>query len=429
MPTLTERSLLLRRSRLGSGTLQYLTMAVVLVVLPSLAVIFALPGVRLAHPAFRESIYANLAIGLAGLFVLRQVIGFPGEGRFAYIVPIFGTVFALALTGFLVFRLRYSGIALSTGFVTAVGWSFALLQWTDRVRPRYYVVPTGDLRVMKGTPDVDWVKLEIAQPIPPADSSPIVADLSYDHDPEWERLLAHEAIAGRAVYHAKWLRESLTGQVEIEHLSENSFGSLLPNLVYRKIKRIVDFGVSLAALAVLALPILLVALLVRLESDGPALFRQQRMGYRGVPFRVFKFRTMRHAPSEALADPLHASITQENDSRITRLGKLLRRTRIDELPQLINVVRGEMSLIGPRPEAIPLSEWYERELPFYSYRHIVRPGITGWAQVEQGHVAALDEAHLKLKYDFYYIKNFSGWLDALIAMRTVGIVFSGFGSK
>jgi len=112
-----------------------------------------------------------------------------------------------------------------------------------------------------------------------------------------------------------------------------------------------------------------------------------------------------------------------------RVGGFLRRVRLDELPQIFNVLRGEMSLIGPRPEAVPLSRWYESELPFYFYRHIVRPGISGWAQVHQGHVTDLDAVHQKLTYDFYYIKNFSAWLDILIALRTIPTMLSGFGSK
>ena len=120
-------------------------------------------------------------------------------------------------------------------------------------------------------------------------------------------------------------------------------------------------------------------------------------------------------------------LTVEDDERITRVGKFLRRTRLDEIPQVINILRGEMSFIGPRPEALPLSDWYEQELPFYSYRHIVRPGLTGWAQVNQGHVAELEEVSHKLQYDFYYIKNFSAWLDIVIVLRTIRIVLFGFG--
>ena len=118
-----------------------------------------------------------------------------------------------------------------------------------------------------------------------------------------------------------------------------------------------------------------------------------------------------------------------DDERITRFGAFLRKYRIDELPQVINILRGEMSWIGPRPEALPLSQWYQEELPFYSYRHVVRPGITGWAQVNQGHVTSSDQVLEKLHYDFFYIKNLSIWLDLLIVLKTIRVVLLGTGAK
>jgi lipopolysaccharide/colanic/teichoic acid biosynthesis glycosyltransferase len=122
-------------------------------------------------------------------------------------------------------------------------------------------------------------------------------------------------------------------------------------------------------------------------------------------------------------------MTQSDDARVTRLGRFLRRTRIDELPQIWNILRGEMSWIGPRPEAMSLSSWYEGELPFYRYRHIVRPGITGWAQVNQGHVCSLSDVDHKLQFDFYYIKNISYWMDILILIKSFRVVLTGFGAK
>jgi lipopolysaccharide/colanic/teichoic acid biosynthesis glycosyltransferase len=154
------------------------------------------------------------------------------------------------------------------------------------------------------------------------------------------------------------------------------------------------------------------------------LFRQTRMGFRGQPFTMVKFRTMAVGSETA-----GQHFTEEDDPRISRLGRILRRYRLDELPQIINIFRGEMSWIGPRPEAMPLSDWYESQIPFYSYRHIVRPGITGWAQVNQGNVAMIKAATTKLHYDFYYIKHFSPWIELLIAARTVRIVLTGFGSR
>ena len=171
-----------------------------------------------------------------------------------------------------------------------------------------------------------------------------------------------------------------------------------------------------------------VGLMIRLETPGPALFRQERMGYRGIPFIVYKFRTMRLETAQPAQERARA-MTATGDARVTRLGRFLRRTRIDELPQVFNILRGEMSFIGPRPEAMVLSRWYESELPFYRYRHVVRPGISGWAQVNQGHVAEVDQVLEKLHYDFFYIKHFSMWLDLLILFRTVRTVLTGFGAR
>ena len=184
------------------------------------------------------------------------------------------------------------------------------------------------------------------------------------------------------------------------------------------------FGVLLLPFA---LPLMgIVALAIRAEGPGPILFRQARIGYAGKRITVYKFRTMKPVSIE---DERRAAMTDKDDERITRVGRFLRTTRIDELPQIFNILRWQMSWIGPRPEAEVLSIWYTSELPFYRYRHVVKPGISGWAQVNQGHVAEVAEVHYKLHYDFYYIKYFSPWLDLLILFRTVKTVLNGFGAR
>ena len=370
---------------------------------------------------------ASFVAAMDALVAFRQVTRYPGSRAFAYVLPTFSTTFGLGTAFLLASRISYSGTMMLAGYIASAGVTFLVnfLAQRSGAQPRMYYVPAGNTDIVADTPQVEWVRLSSPR-LPDDPDAAVVADLRSDHAPEWERMLAKAAISGRSVYHTKQLRESLTGRVQIEHLSENSFGSLLPNLAYSGIKRTVDLLACVVLLPVLAVPMLVVALLIRLDAPGPVIFRQQRMGYQGHPFDVLKFRTM--LPQQSNGET-HEAITLAEDARITRIGRFLSRTGFDELPQIINILRGEMSWVGPRPEAMALSQWYERELPFYVYRHIVRPGITGWAQVNQGHVAELGDVHVKLHYDFYYIKYFSAWLDILIALRTVSIVLTWFGAK
>ena len=252
--------------------------------------------------------------------------------------------------------------------------------------------------------------------------SGVIADLNQDLDSKWERFLALAALRGIPVYNVKQFNESISGRVVVDHLRENTLGAVVPSLIYPQFKRVLDFWTALLSLPFIAMIIGVCAIFIKRETPGPIFYRQRRAGFGGRPFTIFKLRTMTHNHDGA-------DFTIEGDGRITRVGRFLRRHRLDELPQIINILRGDMSWIGPRPEAISLAEWYEREIPFYLYRHIVRPGISGWAQVHQGNVAAVDAARLKLEYDFYYIKHFSFWLDAVIVMKTVRAIVTCFGSR
>ena len=191
--------------------------------------------------------------------------------------------------------------------------------------------------------------------------------------------------------------------------------------VFDRIKRISDIALSTLGLLFAAPLITLGAIAVWLEDRGPVFFRQTRIGKNYRPFRLVKLRTMR--PSGPTGD----LYTRPGDSRITHVGRLLRRTRLDELPQLWNVLRGEMSLIGPRAEWDRLVETYEREIPSYHFRHLVKPGITGWAQVNYPYGANLEDTRRKLEYDLYYIRHFSFVLDATIVLKTIHIMLFGKG--
>ena len=192
--------------------------------------------------------------------------------------------------------------------------------------------------------------------------------------------------------------------------------------VQAQLKRLADLFLASVLLLITAPFVLASALLIWLDDRGPIMYAQQRSGWLGRPFRVLKLRTMTVQPSDA-----PAMWTTPGDQRITSVGGLLRRFRIDELPQLLNVLKGEMSLIGPRPERPELEHNLECEIPHYRKRHWMRPGLSGWAQVCAPYASSVEESDLKLSYDLYYLRHFSTWFDLLILFRTVKIILKAQG--
>jgi lipopolysaccharide/colanic/teichoic acid biosynthesis glycosyltransferase len=196
------------------------------------------------------------------------------------------------------------------------------------------------------------------------------------------------------------------------------------NPAYDVAKRVMDVTVVLLTLPIWLPLCLAVAMAVKLDSAGPVLFSQIRVGRDGRSFKIWKFRSMRHE-----AQPLPARFAQLQDERITRVGQRIRRMRLDELPQLVNVLMGDMSLIGPRPEQNQFVEAFATRIASYTYRHLVRPGLTGWAQMQQGYADSEEETVVKLSYDLYYVAHYSMALDMLIAYKTIRTVLNGFGAR
>ncbi len=231
---------------------------------------------------------------------------------------------------------------------------------------------------------------------------------------------AHEQ--GLAIVPMPLLFESITGRVPVEHIGQHWVIALPLSQpgsrgLYRLIRRLVDLVVAVFGLALLVPVVAVVAPLQKLTSPGPLFFRQLRVGRGGQPFQLIKLRTM--VPDAEDQGPTWTAI---NDPRVTRLGRWLRRTRIDELPQVVNILRGEMSLIGPRPERPEVVAELAREIPFYRARLAVRPGLTGWATVQQGYASSTADSLRKLQYDLYYIKHQSPYLDAMILLGTLSAV-------
>jgi sugar transferase (PEP-CTERM system associated) len=239
--------------------------------------------------------------------------------------------------------------------------------------------------------------------------------------------LLQAKLAGVRVEDAATTYERITGKIPTESIKPSwlifsdgfraSWGT-------RAIKRVVDLALAGVGVILAAPFMALTALAVRLESPGPVLYRQERVGAHGRVFTLFKFRSMR-ADAES-GTPVWAA---DKDDRVTRIGRFIRLTRLDELPQLWNVLRGDMSFVGPRPERPYFVEKLAAQIPFYTERHAVKPGVTGWAQVKYRYGSTVEDAMEKLRYDLYYIKHLSIVFDATIVIDTVKVILSGKGAK
>lgn len=241
-----------------------------------------------------------------------------------------------------------------------------------------------------------------------------------------EQLLDLKAM-GINVLDGHQLFEEVSGRLSVDSLRPSAviFSSgFRQHKVTRFAKRLVDVLVSIGGLLLLTPVFCLIAILIKLDSSGPVIYRQYRVGLLGRPFLIWKFRSMRQD-----AEKFGAQWAQVDDPRISRVGKWLRKARIDEFPQLINVLKGEMSLVGPRPERPMFVQDLRKVIPYYDLRHTVRPGITGWAQTNFRYGDSAEDAHMKLQYDLYYVKRLSLLLDMRILVQTVRVVLLGEGAQ
>lgn len=235
-------------------------------------------------------------------------------------------------------------------------------------------------------------------------------------------------LSGIEVLDAPGLYERLTGKLLIEDINPSWFifsSGFRVTPWLRLCKRLMDIACSVVGLAAFAPFAPLVMLAIKLDSPGPILFRQERIGQGDVPFTLFKLRTMRQDAEKGTG----AVWATKEDPRVTRLGRFLRKSRIDEIPQLVNVLRGEMSLVGPRPERLQFILKLKEIIPYYCERHFVKPGVTGWAQVSYPYGASVHDALEKLRFDLYYIKNISLLFDLKIILKTIGVVLLRKGAR
>lgn len=339
--------------------------------------------------------------------------------------------FAALLFVFAAFHIEYSRGALLLGYLTTLLWI-----WTGYRRYVGNYVP-----VFGYTDPATLTQLEAllsmpgAAPPGPIRFEPIASieeavhcdglmlDRSATADPERTRLLARYKMSHVRLYSVERIGEMLTGRVGLAHIDENFLDDHAAHYLYGYVKRLIDIGTVLC-LAPLAVPVgLLVAVAIRLDSPGAVLFRQARVGLLGRTFTMLKFRSMEAQDRDI------AQFAAQGDPRVTRVGRVIRKYRLDEIPQLWNVLIGEMSLIGPRPEQVPMVDRFADTIPYYPYRHLVRPGLSGWAQVRQGYAGTHEETVTKLSYDLYYVKHCSFALDLLVAVKTIRTLLTGHGAR
>lgn len=255
----------------------------------------------------------------------------------------------------------------------------------------------------------------------------IVKDIKSPGFKKYMKRIFDLKINGLKIMNYEEFNEDIQKKIDINKINEewllqsNGF-DILNNEVQRNIKRGMDLMLALILMVILSPLALIVSMIIKLESKGPVIFKQMRIGENMRPFKVYKFRSMRlHDPEK------YSKYTLDNDSRVTKFGKFIRKTRIDELPQLWNILKGTMSFVGPRPEWDILAKDYARQIHYYNLRHLIKPGITGWAQVMFPYGESLDDAKKKLEYDLYYLKHQDFILDVLVVAKTAKAVFFGKG--
>ncbi|WP_438764998.1 exopolysaccharide biosynthesis polyprenyl glycosylphosphotransferase [Kushneria sp. TE3] len=369
------------------------------------------------------TVLASAIAYMVAFRTVHQLSRHPGTDPCTYVLAAVTAVYLLILMvlELLAIPFHLTQLLMSGALALLCGWVGYRVGRRYR-RRKMALVPLGNIEKWFGHQDIDqrWLS---GPDLENLRVDGVIVDLSCDLSDEWQRFLADCTIKRIPVYDARRFGEASTGRIGLDQIHGNRYGSLMPRTGYELLKRLADIAAVLLMLPA-ALPLMgVAAIMIKRDDPGPILFRQRRSGFQGEEFDVYKMRSMYVNPDDVRP-------TQEGeDPRITKVGKYLRKYRIDELPQLFNVLKGEMSLIGPRPETPALTEAYERDIPFFRYRHVVRPGISGWAQVEQGYASEVEGSRTKLEYDFYYIRNFSFWMDLLVVIRTIRTIFTGSGAR
>ena len=399
----------------------------------TMALTAILPGAQfISYQAWVQNDNQATTLGLLGViyvvsvYLSKHIAKFAGEKAISHILGTSLLSIALVITAVLLLRLGYARSSLIIGSTLLLLVQILGVVISRRFRKlKLAIIPTPDINTLlpRNAKNLEFRELHTPD-LGDTRFDGIVVDMDAELTADWIRFISHRNITGIPVFNARKVTETLDGKVNLSTLQSTDLGNLQPPPVYLAAKRAFDIFMTLLAAPILLPACLIVAILIRLDSPGAAIFVQHRIGKGNSVFKMYKFRSMRPNDDDNAAP----QFADQDAHRITRLGAFIRKFRIDELPQFFNVLKGDMSLIGPRPEQPGFVEKFEEEVPYYSYRHIVRPGITGWAQVNQGYATDTESTREKVENDFYYIKHLSPSLDFLIIIRTLRTIATGFGA-
>ena len=400
----------------------------------SYAIALGLMRIDWVTPQFPQTVlWCTLPYLLCAHWIYRSA-GLPAAERTSMLLVTTVTPFLLLMLGFALLQQPYSRGAVLLVYVLCTTW-FVVGDWlhTRSHVQRLACLDAGiaeKLRLWCGTGRMSNHDIEL-HPLPtnPVDTAELLAfdgvvlDRRVAASIERSQLLGKLKLNHMRLYSVEAVAELLSGRKMLPS-EQDELWELDGNPAYDLAKRTMDVLMVLAMAPLWLGVCVIVGIAVRVNSAGPVLYSQMRVGRNGRSFRLWKFRSMRHQAQESAA-----RFAQANDERITRVGRFIRRWRLDELPQLVNVLAGHMSLIGPRPEQLAFVEAFATRIPAYTYRHLVRPGLTGWAQMQQGYADSEEGTAVKLSYDLYYVAHYSMALDLLIFYKTARIVLSGFGAR
>ncbi|MGB9682713.1 MAG: exopolysaccharide biosynthesis polyprenyl glycosylphosphotransferase [bacterium] len=370
-------------------------------------------------------LFLVLMVYLISSLIIPKIIRFPRIEHYSIIFTFITLFYLIIISIIAIGRFYYSRSFLLYAYILNLAWLIIASFIEKKRRLNLALLPFSISDELLNIPNINWYILDNPSEISNLYTlDGLVVSSQANLPPEWTRYTTNLLLKGIPIYNISEIYETVLGKIPISYFYEESIKGNYKSLATKFLKRLFDILLVIIISPFVLILSIIIAILIKLDSEGPILFKQTRIGEGGRTYKIIKFRTM-HINAEANG-PRFAS---NDDPRVTRIGKILRRFRLDELPQFWNVLKGEMSLIGPRPEQEKFVEEFIQEIPFYNLRHLVKPGITGWAQIHQGYAAGIEETKEKLEYDLYYIKNQSIWLDLVIAFKTIKVLLIKWGAR